>query len=133
MIKEAFRCLKRNGVIRLVVPDLYKLCKKYISEYEANSNISSSEQLLWALNLHREGQYGMNIPWFKKLVFEWQGYPHQHKYMYDFKSLYQLLHEQGFSAIQEKQYAQSDYISQILDVEGTVESYISVYLEARKC
>lgn len=78
-MKESFRCLKSGGAIRLVVPDLYKICKKYISDYE--KGLETTEYILWAINMHREGQYGENLGLVKKLVLEWQGYPHQHKYI----------------------------------------------------
>ncbi|HNR06408.1 MAG TPA: methyltransferase domain-containing protein [Saprospiraceae bacterium] len=131
MLRESFRCLKPGGVIRLVVPDLFKLCKKYILEFE-NQNSKASESLLWALNLHREGQYG-KLNFLKKLIFEIQGYPHQHKYMYDSRSLSEKLLHAGFMDLKECRYGQSVYMeSCIKEVEGNVESYLSVYLEALK-
>ena len=33
-LAESYRCLKPGGVIRVVVPDLYQICKKYINEYD---------------------------------------------------------------------------------------------------
>src|SRR4051812_23388957 len=35
-LSESYRCLRPNGIIRLVVPDLYKICKRYILEYEGS-------------------------------------------------------------------------------------------------
>src|SRR5688572_2731023 len=34
-LRESFRCLNPGGVVRLVVPDLYKICKRYVQEYES--------------------------------------------------------------------------------------------------
>ena len=131
-LNESFRCLKVGGVIRIVVPDLYKICKKYLEEYET-SNISSTEFIMWAINMHREGQYGNRIPLWKKIILEIQGYPHQHKYMYDEKSLSKVLAQHGFSNILSMTYGKSDYLSEIInEVEGSQESYLSVYLEAKK-
>src|SRR3954469_7191145 len=76
-LKESYRCLKPGGVIRIVVPDLYKISKKYIAEYESGKE-DPTEFIMWAINMHREGQYGSRIGWMKKIVLEWQGYPHQH-------------------------------------------------------
>jgi len=131
-LKESHRCLKQDGVIRIVVPDLYKICKRYIETYETTGEQDPTQFIMWAINMHREGQYGSRIGWLKRFVLEWQGYPHQHKYMYDERSLSKKLQEHGFVDIRSASYGQSDYISSIKDVEGTKESYLSVYLEAKK-
>lgn len=130
-LKESFRCLKSGGCIRLVVPDLYKICKKYIQEYESGKE-DTTEFIMWAINMHREGQYGINISFFKRMVLEWQGYPHQHKFMYDEKSLSKKLSDSGFNTILSMEYGKSKYINSILDLEGQKESYLSVYIEAKK-
>lgn len=130
-LTESYRCLKPGGVIRIVVPDLYKICKRYIQEYESSKG-DPTEFIMWAINMHREGQYGNNISWLKKMVLEWQGYPHQHKYMYDDKSLRKKLADKGFREIQSLTYGESTYLDTIKDVEGKEESYLSVYLEAIK-
>ena len=130
-LKEAFRSLKPGGVIRIVVPDLYKIAKKYIEEYESGSEADPTKFIMWAINMHREGQYG-NIPSWKKIILDWQGYPHQHKYMYDEKSLTLKLSKGGFDEMRSFSYGNSQYIKEINEVEGTKESYLSVYIEARK-
>lgn len=131
-LDESYRCLKPGGVIRLVVPDLYKICKKYIEEYESDAEEDPTKYIMWAVNMHRENQYGQNINLIKKIILEWQGYPHQHKYMYDEKSLKKHMRDKGFKDIHSLSYGISNYISEIADVEGTKESYLSVYLEAKK-
>ena len=130
MLNESFRCLKPGGVIRIVVPDLYKISKRYVTEFE-KGNRNASEYAMWAINMHREGQY-KNLNFFKRLFFEWQGYPHQHKFMYDEFSLTKKLTEAGFTDILSLEYGRSQYLPNISDVEGDKESYLSVYLEARK-
>jgi predicted SAM-dependent methyltransferase len=129
-LKESYRSLKPGGVIRIVVPDLYKICKKYIRDYEGGKE-NASEFIMWAINMHREGQY-RDAGFFRKIFLEWQGYPHQHKFMYDEKSLSQKFKEAGFIDILSLEYGKSVYISAIADVEGKEESYLSVYLEAKK-
>jgi predicted SAM-dependent methyltransferase len=131
-LNESERCLKPGGVIRIVVPDLYKICKKYIDTYEKTGEPDPTQFIMWAINMHREGQYGSNISWLKKFVLEWQGYPHQHKYMYDEKSLSKKMQDHGFINIRSLSYGQSEYISEIKDVEGHKESYLSIYLEGKK-
>jgi predicted SAM-dependent methyltransferase len=131
-LKESYRCLVPGGVIRLVVPDLYKICKKYIDGYESGREKNTTEFIMWAINMHREGQYGSKLGWPKRMVLDWQGYPHQHKFMYDEKSLSNKLTEYGFRDILSLEYGVSQYIPEIKDVEGTKEAYLSVYLEAKK-
>jgi predicted SAM-dependent methyltransferase len=131
-LKEAFRTLKVGGIIRIVVPDLYKISKKYIKEYEEGSVENSTEFIMWAVNMHREGQYGSNIGFFKKQILELTGYPHQHKYMYDEKSLTTKMKSYGFKDLLSLTYGVSNYIKEIKDVEGKEESYLSIYIEARK-
>ena len=129
-MNEAYRCLKPGAAIRIVVPDLYKISKKYIEDYEAG-NENASDFIMWAINMHREGQYG-NPGLLKKVVLEMQGYPHQHKFMYDEKSLAKLFRDTGFKQIESLSYGVSNLIGSIKDVEGTKESYLSVYIEAKK-
>jgi predicted SAM-dependent methyltransferase len=131
-LKEAYRTLKPGGVIRIVVTDLYKICKKYISEFENNNfEGTSTDFIMWAINMHHEGQYG-NPRFIKKIFLEWQGYPHQHKFMYDDKSLSNKLTQFGFKNLKSLSYGISDLIPEIKDVEGTKESYLSVYIEGIK-
>jgi len=131
-MKESFRVLKPGGTIRIVVPDLYQICKKYLAEYETAPEFSETTRyIMWAINMHREGQYP-NVKGLKKWILEWQGYPHQHKYMYDKKSLGLIFQQHGFVDILSLEYGKSRYINEIADVEGKEESYLSVYLEAKK-
>jgi predicted SAM-dependent methyltransferase len=132
-LSEAYRCLKPGGVIRIVVPDLYQICKRYIEEYESSCEpkVDTTKFIMWAINMHREGQYG-SIGLLKKIILEWQGYPHQHKFMYDKNSLSTKFKEYNFSQLTLSSYGESNFIAEINDVEGTKESYLSVYLEAKK-
>jgi predicted SAM-dependent methyltransferase len=57
-MKEAYRCLKPGGVIRIVVPDLYQIALQYIEEFNATTNGDPTKFIMWAINMHREGQYG---------------------------------------------------------------------------
>jgi len=131
-LREAYRSLIPGGVMRIVVPDLYQIASKYLDDYKkSNYNEDPTQFFMWAINMHREGQYG-SPSFFRKIIYELQGYPHQHKYMYDSKSLICLVEKYGFKQPKLKSYGVSEYISEIKDVEGKEESYLSVYLEVLK-
>lgn len=130
-LKESFRVLRSKGVIRLVVPDLYQISRKYLNEFNSGVIANPSKDFLWAINMHLDGQYN-GVGFIKKLIARLQKYPHQHKYMYDSKSMKLLLEEFGFVDIRFDVYGKSNYINNIKDVEGTKESYLSVYVEAKK-
>jgi predicted SAM-dependent methyltransferase len=130
-LKESYRTLKPGGIIRIVVPDLYQIAKKYITEYIEMDNGDPTEFIMWAINMHREGQYG-NPSILKKIIYELQGYPHQHKFMYDDKSLMNKIEAYGFKELTSLSYGFSNLIKEIKEVEGSKESYLSVYIEAIK-
>ena len=44
-LRESYRTLKPEGVVRIAVPDLYKTAKKYISEYEHGQSDASKSFL----------------------------------------------------------------------------------------
>jgi len=107
-LAEAYRTLKPNGSIRLVMPDLYAHCKEYVASID-------------------NGQI--------EVLGLFQGYPHRHKYMYDKLSLTKLFSDVGFRDIRLSEYGQSHYIKDILDVEGPhlYGGYAnSIYIEALK-
>ena len=130
LLKEACRVLKPGGVIRIVVPDLLQQARNYISRFD-NGHEDPSKEFMWSINLHRENMYGTPSA-LKKVIYERQGYPHQHKFMYDEKSLSKRLTDYGFIQINTASYGESKYIPSIKDVEGDREHYPSVYLEALK-
>jgi hypothetical protein len=129
-LREAFRVLKPGGILRLVVPDLELHTRHYIRELD-HGNTKASELFLWTLNLHRESQYpsGKKI---HRVLGYLQGYPHQHKYMYDQYSLADLLSKSGFTQIQKSDFGESHYTEAVHQVEyNKALSYgDSLYLEA---
>jgi predicted SAM-dependent methyltransferase len=125
---ETRRVLRPGGVLRLVVPDLYLLAHEYVQQARLG-NGAAHTFLKW-LNLHREGAYPEPIPWHRRLVHAWQGWPHQHKYMYDKWTLEELYHRFGFDEVRHEHYGHSTLIPEIRDVEHTSEGVASIYLEA---
>lgn len=131
-LREAFRVLKPGGVVRLVVPDLYEISRVYVEEFESE-NAAASTPFLHCLNLHREGQYGENRSRMVRLVAALQGYPSQHKYMYDRYSLAALLRRLGYVDLEEGRYGESVHLAEeVSEVENTAEGVPSVYLEGKK-
>jgi len=131
-LQESFRALSSGGVIRLVMPDMYLLSKHYVQQYE-RTNEKALEEFMWALNLHREGQYPKGS--FKHSIIGWfQGYPHQHKFMYDKNLLQKMVEEAGFSQVRFSEFGKSEYIKDIQDVEFDKSlSYAhSMYMDALK-
>jgi predicted SAM-dependent methyltransferase len=129
-LNEAHRVLKPQGIIRLVVPDLFQLAQRYLAEI-GNGDHNASHSFLYALNLHLENSAGKTKQIFR-MIHWWQGYPHQHKYMYDAFSLTDRLQEAKFAEIRQSGYGRSDYIPEILDVECTAEGIPGIYFEAKK-
>jgi predicted SAM-dependent methyltransferase len=129
-LTEARRVLKPNGCIRLVVPDLLQLARRYLEEI-GEGDPKASHSFLYAMNLHLE-----NTPLAKNRLFRlihWcQGYPHQHKYMYDSFSLTHRLQSADFVEIRQTGYGQSGYIPEIRDVEFSAEGIPAIYVEAKK-
>ena len=115
-LSEARRVLKKGGILRIVVPDLYMNSIEYVENYPKGLAESSSYYLR-TLNLHREGQYPANASLIHKFLGFLQGYPHQHKYMYDKNSLSELLTANNFEQIVICDFGKSVYIDNIEDVE----------------
>ena len=130
--EESFRVLKTGGTLRIVVPDLFKLSKKYVFDYES-SNKNASHSFMHSLNLHQVGNTKNNLKNIFKRFFNWlQKYPHLHKYMYDQFSLKELLHNYGFKNINIMEMGKSDGIKEISDVEANRDTDISLYIECNK-
>jgi predicted SAM-dependent methyltransferase len=130
-LNEAYRVLKPGGIIRLVVPDLHQLAKIYIDEYKSGNKSATRDFLYW-MNLCRDNTYPKNKSIIVKIINFLQDYPHQHKYMYDFTSLSQILSDNKYTDLQQATYSQSKYIPEINQVEYTSEGVVSIYIEAKK-
>jgi len=131
-LSEAYRVLVPNGTIRLVVPNLSAHAELYVEEFK-KGNYDAYKQFMWALNMHLEGQYPPNKKMHNLIGF-FQGYPHQHKYMYDFFALASKLANHGFVDIIESKHGISNNINAIRDVENeTIKGYgLSLYIEGKK-
>ena len=148
-LREIFRVLKPNGVQRIVVPNLYFLCKSYIENYEKCTNqniISEKHDHFVAAILEqsvRKEAYGSskqnkilriieNI-----LLGDARKRGETHQWMYDSLNLTNILYEIGFKNIKAQTYTSSYILNWNkygldLDREKKEYKYGSLYIEARK-
>jgi len=93
-LKSCYRCLKKNGVLRIVVPDTERFLRAYQS---CEKNAWGA--LNWDLNDLPEGFYtAMDII---NHIFRQSG---EHMYAYDFQTLSLLLKRAGFSNIRKTEF-----------------------------
>lgn len=119
--QEAHRALKKNGIFRVVVPDLKSLTRKYVEGDRAffgDSEKPVADLFLESLCLEISHE---------RLIVEKILYS-LHKHMYDAESLTFLLKSAGFSSIRECTFRKGSCpdLERIENREG------SVYLEAQK-
>ncbi len=118
-LKEAMRIMRRGGVIRLVLPDLSKAISLYNQNQDADAFVEST--LMCPPNPRS---------FFQRLRIAMTGNRH-HLWMYDSKSIYKLLENNGFKNIKilaSGESSISDYGS--LDLNERAEE--SLYVEAMK-
>ncbi len=131
-LSEAHRVLKKGACLRLVLPDLYMLSKKYVRDTDLGSKKASAE-FLWALNLHLENTYPKETTHIIRKFLGWMHeWPLQHKYMYDFHTLKDVVIRHGFTNVELSRYGASHWIPEVCDVEHEQESIASFYLETIK-
>ena len=148
-LAEIFRVLKPNGIQRIVVPDLYLLCKSYIDNYEhcEKTNIISKKHddyvsaiLEQSVRKEAYGSSKQNI-FFRKIenivLGDARKRGETHQWMYDKVNLTNLLYNAGFKEIKAQTY-NSSYIPNwqkySLDTNRKNQEYKhgSLYIEARK-
>jgi SAM-dependent methyltransferase len=128
VLTEAARVLKIGGVLRIVVPDLYQLCRNYVAEFDGGDAKAAGRLLYWQ-NLHRENVYPRDRSWLKRAYDYLQGYPKLHLTMYDRLTLDAELASPHWGKPQYLIFGQSLRIPEIGDVEGGQEVCASLYLE----
>jgi hypothetical protein len=107
-LKKCHAILKDNGTIRLVVPDIDILVENYIKKIQDDPISTTSE---FNLRIFEEGQ---------------------HKHMYNFNSLSNLLVDIGFKNVKKFDFRKSK-ITDINKLETLkLKYYTSLYIEAQK-
>jgi len=109
LLKECYRALKPNGILRIVVPNLKAFILKYLEESDSNStkaevSDSAADKLNQRLGFHKPEPLKGNI--FYKIYTCTKGY-HSHKWLYDSYSLQKYFANAGFREVEEKQIYQS--------------------------
>jgi len=137
VLVEFNRVLEKNGIIRILTPDLYKLAKAYVE----NDQDFLKKMIIEDENVRTDLGYGgtfMNFlisPGQDTVLFNRQisefiaGYGHV--YLYDFEMLSKLLERYGFSNIQKKEFCDSEYdeYKEPLHVEGMEPVWIDLNKE----
>jgi SAM-dependent methyltransferase len=147
-LQECLRVLKPGGLIRIVVPDLEFLTRRYLGILDRNPDRAQWEEYAFAVNeifdqmVRREPADRKNKRWIvrvleKMIVGDNDKAGVLHRWMYDRFSLRRLLSDTGFEDVQ----AQTDATSRIdgwrafnLDTEPDGACYKpgSLYMEARR-
>ncbi len=127
LLRECFRVLKRDGLIRLIIPDLEILARNYIKEIEGIQNNKVKKDYLPSerfLDILDVGVEKSKTPFILKIFSSGR-----HKWLYDQFSLKALLTSCGFVEIQKRNYKVGE-CPDIDFLDNRAEH--SLYLEARK-
>ena len=148
-LMEIFRVLKPNGVQRIVVPDLYFLCKSYVENYEKciyqNKLIKNHDNYVAAIleQAVRKEAYGSSkqnriVRKIENLILgDARKRGETHQWMYDSVNLKSILNEVGFKNIKVQTFKTSyifNWNKYGLDIDKENKEYRqgSLYIEARK-
>lgn len=119
-LKECLRSLQKNGVLRIIVPDIEIFINAYYKK-----DVNEWGKLGWNINKLPDG---MKTPaYILNHVFRQDG---EHKFGYDFETLELILKEIGFSKVI-KQSFQKSIDNQLIDDHPEHQTY-SIYVDAVK-
>ena len=119
ILKEVFRLLKPDGILRIIVPDAERLVRSYFE---------SPEDLV-TYRYGKDGLEGGVTPMETLNCFFRQRYEHQ--FLYDWKTLEKGLHQAGFTEVVRTSYGNFRSCEGIVLDDGKY-SWESLYVEARK-
>lgn len=141
IINDCFRVLKKGGIIRVVVPDLELLVKKYLEK-----DIDYFKKLNDLMSFHKEKERDSDDFLLADILMD-NFYPHfyktkpigikkimtffvrSHCWMYDYPSLKRLLEDGGFENVQRRSYRQG----RVPDLDHLdIFPGMSLYVEAEK-
>ena len=146
---EVKRVLKPNGIHRIVVPDFYLLCTKYIENFklcsedkEVSLNHDNYIGNIIEQSVRKEASGTSKQNFFMRyieniILGDARKRGETHQWMYDKINLSNILAEVGFSQIKQKSFLKSDikdWNSYGLDTDDSENEYKpgSLYIESRK-
>jgi SAM-dependent methyltransferase len=94
LANECYRIMKPGGICRIVVPDLNVAVQQYLSNFSQPEITDAADRLMDELGLYPRAPK----PGFLGAYQNFTSF-HNHKWIYDTKSLKQLLIEAGFSDV----------------------------------
>ena len=109
LLDECHRVLRTGGIIRLVVPDLLSLAKRYVDAHsplvvqQANERPADAFVRRMGICKPKAPKIGFNLYRSYRLLTDF----HRHKWMYDADSLIYLLKVRGFEHVEERRYLES--------------------------
>jgi predicted SAM-dependent methyltransferase len=122
LLRESFRILRQNGIIRLRVPDNARFWRNYLSEFDESYRRPPKEwtehHTRWIEMFFRE--ICVRRHWLRS-------YGHYHKWMYDEISLVRTLERVGFIGVERRGFLES----RIPGIEG-VETHADLTVEGTK-
>jgi len=102
ILKESHRVLRRNGVIRIVIPDIQKMCKNYLKDLSSkNKNIRPGRNFCWRLWGYEKDIQPQNLIGKISRLFI-----RDHLWHYDEREISLLFKEAGFLKIKICQFRQ---------------------------
>ncbi|WP_081661431.1 class I SAM-dependent methyltransferase [Halopiger djelfimassiliensis] len=128
LIAESYRVLEQGGRIRIVTPDL----EKYISEYLGDIELDGSEKYTSSADIfvNRTMMGKENIDMVaqrvRKSIFQPEN---NHYWLYDFKSIENMLEKEGFEEIERCKYQEGN-VPDIEKLDNRPQT--SIHVEARK-
>jgi len=135
LIRECYRVLTHQGVIRIIVPDLKSKIEIYINRMKhiegqaENGNVAPADEFLEGLRLYDSSDE--SIPFWIRLTRVLQGNKNLHKWLYDFHSLSSKLKKHGFVGIVRKDYLDSQ-IEDVSQLDNIKRFRFGLCIEANK-
>jgi predicted SAM-dependent methyltransferase len=126
VFRECFRVLKANGVIRIIVPDLYQLVNSYLKNTETSPNTAAMQMLKDSLFF--EIPIPRSLFGFIKFYFRSKN---NHAFLYDEQAMAHQLTMAGFMQATRCNYGESR-IDNILDIDDSSRFAGAICLEAVK-
>lgn len=135
LLKECYRVLRNEGVIRIIIPDLQSKIGSYISKMQQiklesiDSDVAPADEFLDRLGLFdKVGKVDPFVVRFAKIL---QGNKNLHKWLYDSYSLSSKLKQCGFVRVVQKEYLDSQ-IEDIDFIDNPDRFRDSICIEASK-